>query len=130
MHKMSTSMYEVFNWSHVNESRPKRLSLLKGASEINIDDPVPTHAHKSKSFHKGENFQAKEKKLNKNRKFGFIRYLFISFLVLFVLFCTKRKKTYLFSLFLHSIFFNFQMIFMNFCTATQKKIQNSIIVRS
>lgn len=34
-------MYEVFNWGHVNESRPKRLSLFAGASEINIDDPPP-----------------------------------------------------------------------------------------
>lgn len=41
LHKMSTSMYEVFNWGHVNESRPKRLSLFAGASEINIDDPPP-----------------------------------------------------------------------------------------
>lgn len=32
-------MYEVFNWGHVNESRPKRLSLFVGASDINIDDP-------------------------------------------------------------------------------------------
>lgn len=38
---MSTSMYEVFNWGHVNETRPKRLSLFAGASEINIDDPPP-----------------------------------------------------------------------------------------
>lgn len=36
---MSTSMYEVFNWGHVNDSRPKRLSVFAGASEINIDDP-------------------------------------------------------------------------------------------
>lgn len=34
-------MYEVFNWGHVNASRPKRLSLFAGASEINIDDPPP-----------------------------------------------------------------------------------------
>lgn len=34
-------MYEVFNWGHVNETRPKRLSLFAGASEINIDDPPP-----------------------------------------------------------------------------------------
>ncbi|XP_031621843.1 ensconsin-like isoform X3 [Contarinia nasturtii] len=42
LHKMSTSMYEVFNWGHVNESRPKRLSVFAGASEINIDDPPPS----------------------------------------------------------------------------------------
>lgn len=41
LHKMSSSMHEVFNWGHVNESRPKRLSLFLGASEINIDDPPP-----------------------------------------------------------------------------------------
>lgn len=42
LHRMSTSMYEVFNWGHVNETRPKRLSLFAGASEINIDDPPPS----------------------------------------------------------------------------------------
>lgn len=50
LHKMSTSMYEVFNWGHVNESRPKRLSLFVGASDINIDDPPappPTTTTKS-----------------------------------------------------------------------------------
>lgn len=41
LHKMSTSMYEVFNWGHVNDSRPKRLSIFAGASDINIDDPSP-----------------------------------------------------------------------------------------
>lgn len=43
---MSSSMYEVFNWGHVNESRPKRLSLFLGASEINIDDPPPPSSSK------------------------------------------------------------------------------------
>lgn len=55
-------MYEVFNWGHVNESRPKRLSLFLGASEINIDDPpppssstqTPKYATNSRSY--GETF--------------------------------------------------------------------------
>lgn len=46
-------MYEVFNWGHINESRPMRLSLLAGASEINIDEPLPTEKNNSKS--NGEN---------------------------------------------------------------------------
>lgn len=54
-------MHEVFNWGHVNESRPtKRLSLFLGASEINIDDPppptkTPQYATQSRSRH-GETF--------------------------------------------------------------------------
>lgn len=46
-------MYEVFNWGHINESRPKRLSLFNGASEINIDEP-PSAIEKSNSKHNGE----------------------------------------------------------------------------
>lgn len=49
-------MYEVFNWGHINESRPKRLSLFNGASEINIDDP-PSATEKTNSKHNGENIK-------------------------------------------------------------------------
>lgn len=41
--KMSTSMYEVFNWGHLNDSRPKRYSLAIAGSHIDIDEP-PTAA--------------------------------------------------------------------------------------
>lgn len=62
-------MYEVFNWGHINESRPKRLSLFNGASEINIDDP-PSATEKSNSKHNGEklNLQNKTKKKKENKQ--------------------------------------------------------------
>lgn len=40
-------MYEVFNWGHVNDSRPKRLSIFAGASDINIDGPPPSTTKKT-----------------------------------------------------------------------------------
>lgn len=66
-------MYEVFNWGHVNESRPKRLSLFVGASDINIDDPPPPAtttatkpAHTNHSRPNGERHN-----LRKNNHFSF-----------------------------------------------------------
>lgn len=40
-------MHEIFNWGHINESRPKRLSLFAGASEINIDEPDRNNSYKN-----------------------------------------------------------------------------------
>lgn len=75
-------MYEVFNWGHINESRPKRLSLFVGASEINIGEPPSSD--KTNLILKGENHSEQQKKrITENNKTYFFIFFCINILFVF-----------------------------------------------